>query len=57
MPDTLPTKAEEASLFLFAVSTGARSISCANVMVQDIQKVFTSVIDGKEQTFVQVSQS
>ncbi len=38
-PELLPSKDEEASLWLIAVSTGARAITCDNVLVGDIQQV------------------
>ena len=43
IPDGLVTKAEEAALFLLALSTGARAITCANVLVGDIVNV---IADG-----------
>ena len=39
IPQTLPTKALEASLFLFALHTGSRALTCENVLVGDIQQV------------------
>jgi len=39
MPDALPTKKEEISLFLYAISCGARASTCADVRLQDIVRV------------------
>jgi hypothetical protein len=39
MPDALPTKKEEASLYLYAGSCGARASTCAEVRLQDIISV------------------
>ena len=39
IPDTLPSKTLEASLFLFAHHTGARALTCENVLVGDIQQL------------------
>jgi hypothetical protein len=38
-PELLPTKSEEASLWLIAVSTGARAITCDHVLISDITGV------------------
>lgn len=38
-PDGLPTKAEEASLWLTSVSTGARAVTCSNVKIGDIKRM------------------
>jgi len=35
-PDNVFTKAEEASLWLFALQTGARAITCAEVRIGDL---------------------
>jgi hypothetical protein len=50
-PDGVSTKAEEASLWLCAVSTGARSVTCAAVALRDIALV-KDLDDG--QTLVQI---
>jgi hypothetical protein len=42
MPDGLPSKAGEASLFLTSVSTGARAITCDNLLVGDIKRFLFS---------------
>ena len=39
MPSALPTKKEEISLFLYAISCGARASTCADVRLQDIERV------------------
>jgi hypothetical protein len=36
-PDYVPTKAEEASLWLFSLETGARAISATSVLIGDLQ--------------------
>lgn len=38
-PDGIPSKAAEASLWLTALSTGARAITCSNVLISDIVSV------------------
>jgi 3-methyladenine DNA glycosylase AlkC len=40
-PDGIPTKAAEASLWLTAVSTGARAITCFSVQLGDIKNVYS----------------
>jgi hypothetical protein len=42
MPEGMAEKAAEASCYLFSVYTGARSVSCVNVKVQDILSVSPS---------------
>ena len=39
IPDTLPSKEMEATLFLFALHTGARALTCEAVNVGDIQQL------------------
>jgi hypothetical protein len=39
IPDTRADKAAEASLYLFAVSVGARALTCENVLLKDILHV------------------
>lgn len=45
-PDGLPSKSAEASLWLCALSTGARGITCSNILLQDIINA-TLLIDQK----------
>lgn len=52
MPALLKTKKEEASLYFYSVSCGARSSTCANVLVQDIENVEH---DGKGNYTIKVS--
>ena len=42
IPDSLDTKHQEASLFLFALHSGARALTCANVLWGDIKRVDSS---------------
>jgi hypothetical protein len=46
IPDLHPTKAAEASLFLYAIHCGARSITCENILLSDIVSVEWTT-DGK----------
>lgn len=39
-PDWVCTKKSEACLFLFALYTGARAISCSNIKVGDVERVY-----------------
>ena len=39
IPDTLPSKLSEASLFLFAHHTGSRALTCENILVKDIEQI------------------
>lgn len=48
MPSTLLTKIEEASLFLFGVCTGARSISCEGIQLRDIVRLKVSSIESQK---------
>lgn len=50
-PENLPTKAAEASLWIIAVSTGARAITCANVALSDIKRVYFT---GGDNCIVQI---
>ena len=40
MPKGHEYKAEEASILLWAVSTGARAVTCTNVLLQDVKRAF-----------------
>ncbi|KAH7815747.1 uncharacterized protein MONOS_16045 [Monocercomonoides exilis] len=40
IPDWVVEKPREASLFIFALSTGSRSITCANIKLRDIVRVY-----------------
>ncbi|MGH6876831.1 MAG: hypothetical protein ACREHV_05545, partial [Rhizomicrobium sp.] len=46
MPDGHPAKAAESCLWLFALSTGARAITCSNVKISDLFKVSPSSKPG-----------
>lgn len=48
IPNFHPDKVEEASLYLFAVCCGARSVTCAGIQLQHISSVRTN--DGKNFT-------
>lgn len=41
-PDSLPSKAEEVSLWLTALTSGARAITCDNILVSDIVSIYRS---------------
>jgi hypothetical protein len=41
-PDGLPTKSTEASLWLVALSTGARAVTCHSVLIGDISNVYAN---------------
>lgn len=45
-PEGVPTKAAESSLWLFALTTGARAITCFNVQVCDIINVISKAGSG-----------
>ena len=46
-PELLPTRCEEASLWLFALTVGARAITCTHVLIKDILAVYISPVTGK----------
>ena len=45
-PEGLNTKARETSLFLLAVSTGARAVTCANILLSDFIVLLPSSTEG-----------
>lgn len=48
MPLTLKTRLAEAALFLLAEYSGARTITCINILLKDIMRLHVSNINGKE---------
>lgn len=46
IPDEFTSKAEEASLFLFSLHTGARAITCENITLGDIKQVYLNEETG-----------
>ena len=44
--ENIPSKAAEASCWLFAVSTGARAVTCSNILLSDIVQVTPSSLNN-----------
>ena len=55
MPELMASKSHDASLFLFALYTGARKITAANVLLKDILSV-DRVLTPAPKTIVRINQ-